>query len=522
MIDMIQILNEIFGNRCLTFCEEVLYKFQIGYKIRASALPAVDKLDYLCSKCLERDSIDARFLSVENIGFSNIKDLVQSGSYEAYRSQLEQDDPVEITIRIQKKFTGEVISVYSIEKFTEFLCSQRIEESFRLFSELFTGGREHICFQVLNCDSCLHTSSIAFTSGSLSWDRSKNRNDYIKNCNDSSVFLGRALYPLVPQDFSVIEPMCDGRLCRIKELFDRLRNVLSYLYVANTSNIVGNRAVLQFDPAANGYDYTLEQLTGNDHIWRIYNWIHKDDGCVDRASIARNIINIHCKTANAVLDIDENIYNSAVANHVIYQKKHAEQYIELKNKLSGFIVESAGQLQELAHDLVEGFRNNFVAVIVFLMTVLLTDSIDFSSFTQADVSSNIVAVCGIFTLASLLYMIVTIIAGNTKWGWLERSYFDLKDNYNGVLDGQDIAMAVNNDAAFNNTKKEYKKVRLVISSIWIFAIIGMLVFTLIIGHNTKNSEAIPIKTGQTEEEMTDHPGTGTSETGMSENSLQAE
>lgn len=119
-------------------------------------------------------------------------------------------------------------------------------------------------------------------------------------------------------------------------------------------------------------------------------------------------------------------------------------------------------------------------------------------------------------------MIVTIIAGNTKWGWLERSYFDLKDNYNGVLDGQDIAMAVNNDAAFNNTKKEYKKVRLVISSIWIFAIIGMLVFTLIIGHNTKNSEAIPIKTGQTEEEMTDHPGTGTSETGMSENSLQAE
>ena len=34
----------------------------------------------------------------------------------------------------------------------------------------------------------------------------------------------------------------------------------------------------------------------------------------------------------------------------------AEQYIELKNKLSECIVESAGQLQELAHDLVEGFR----------------------------------------------------------------------------------------------------------------------------------------------------------------------
>ena len=92
--------------------------------------------------------------------------------------------------------------------------------------------------------------------------------------------------------------------------------------------------------------------------------------------------------------------------------------------------------------------NNFVAVIVFLMTVLLTDSIDFSSFTQASVSSNIVAVCGIFTLVSLLYMIVTVIAGKTKWGWLENAYNDLKDNYNGVLDERDIQMAVNNDAAF--------------------------------------------------------------------------
>lgn len=141
---------------------------------------------------------------------------------------------------------------------------------------------------------------------------------------------------------------------------------------------------------------------------------------------------------------------------------------------------SAGALQELARDLAEGFRNNFVAVIVFLMTVLLTDSIDFRSFTQAEVSSNIVAVCGIFTLTSFLYMIVTIIAGNTKWRWIEKSYRDLKDNYRGVLDNRDIETAVNNDAAFKNTEKEYKKVRFLISSIWGLAVAGMLIFTVII------------------------------------------
>lgn len=39
-------------------------------------------------------------------------------------------------------------------------------------------------------------------------------------------------------------------------------------------------------------------------------------------------------------------------------------------------------------------------------------------------------------------------------------------------------MAVNNYAEFKNTKKEYKKVRFVISGIWTLAIVGMMVFKL--------------------------------------------
>ena len=520
MIDILQIANEVFGSSYLVSCEEVMYEFWIRYRMAASALPAAERLTYLYSKCLERDSMDIQFLGVEKIDLINIRTLVESGKYETYRSQVEPDDPpIDVAIRIQKKFDDENISVYNIEKFTEFLCSHKIEENLRLFTGLFTDVRQHICFQVLNCDICICTDSIAFAPGPRFWSRSVSRHDCIKNCNDSCVFLGRTQYTLVPQDFAITEQRCDGHLERIERLFDGLRNVLSFLYIANTSNVVGDKAVLQFDPAVNGYEYTLEQLDGNDYAWIIYSWIYKDEGCVGRAGIARNIIDIHCKTADAVLNIDESIYNSAVANHVIYQRKHAEQYIELKNKLSEFIVESAEQLQELAHDLAEGFRNNFVAVIVFLMTVLLTDSIDFSSFTQAKVSSNIVAVCGIFTFASLLYMVVTIIAGNTKWGWLEKSYDNLKNNYKGVLDELDIEKAVNYDAAFDSTKKEYKNVRLIIVSIWTLAVVGMLAFTVVIGYNNQNSDATPTNTYQPDEQGIDQAEPGVSEEGISENSL---
>ena len=96
-------------------------------------------------------------------------------------------------------------------------------------------------------------------------------------------------------------------------------------------------------------------------------------------------------------------------------------------------------------------------------------------------------------------MIVTVKAGNTKWGWLEKSYNDLKNNYNGVLDERDIQMAVNDDAAFKNTKKEYENVRLTISIIWIISIIGMAGFTIAIGHNGRSGETSPTKTYQSEE-----------------------
>ena len=57
-------------------------------------------------------------------------------------------------------------------------------------------------------------------------------------------------------------------------------------------------------------------------------------------------------------------------------------------------------------------------------------------------------------------------------------------------------MAVNNDAAFENTKKEYKKVRFLIGSIWIAAIIGMLIFTLVIGHHDQDNEPFPADTSE--------------------------
>ena len=63
----------------------------------------------------------------------------------------------------------------------------------------------------------------------------------------------------------------------------------------------------------------------------------------------------------------------------------------------------------------------FVAVIVFILTVLLTDSIDFSQFVGKEVSPNVTAVCSVFVIGSILYLIATVWMGNLKWRWIDES-----------------------------------------------------------------------------------------------------
>ena len=62
-------------------------------------------------------------------------------------------------------------------------------------------------------------------------------------------------------------------------------------------------------------------------------------------------------------------------------------------------------------------------------------------------------------------------------------------------------MAVNNDAAFKNTEKEYKRVRLTIVIIWIVSIIGMTIFTFVIGYNSRGEDSSPTGMYQYEESV---------------------
>lgn len=73
--------------------------------------------------------------------------------------------------------------------------------------------------------------------------------------------------------------------------------------------------------------------------------------------------------------------------------------------------------------------------------------------------------------------------GDQKWKWLLQSYGDLKANYKGTLDDQDIEEAFNHDQPIKTVEEQFKKFRCWMVVLWIVMIIGLLAFTGILYMN---------------------------------------
>lgn len=466
-------------NSVATSAEEILFEFTAQYKVKKTSLPSTQLLLDFTSSIPEQDEALV-FISDES-------STVQVGAtawmeeYEDFISNLYDNDEIIVDFKIKKMVQDGVLNVYCLNQFSDFLSGRTYTQLLDIFTELFQKCENRIVFHLLDTNGSLRTMNLMFTDNAeFDWENGESRSERLKKCEEASLFLDRVKYPLLPQDFTIVEPIEGGTFQKIQKTFDKLRCMLSYVYLSNSAYFANETVILQFNPALSAWKYSFDDLASNTIIPKIYDWVFMDDNCVDKASIARKIINIYCHDREDILCIDNKVFNSIRSDYLIYQKNHAEQYIDMKNKISECIVENARQLQDLSHDAAEAFRNNFVAVIVFILTVLLTDSIDFTQFLGKNVSPNVTAVCGVFTIGSLLYLIATIAMGNLKWKWLEESYHNLKKNYKGTLDDQDIEEAFCHDEPIEMTKKQFKGFRWKMIILWAMMIFAMFVFTVIL------------------------------------------
>lgn len=461
MTDFMDLAQELFGTP--ESCREVFGELTARYNIFKRGIGTEQQIKKLISSVPEGDKMTLELESGLECSIHSTDGDKWKQSYADFLGELEDEDEISVTLQIEKAEREDRISVYSAIAFKEFLCSAELKDLLKGFSELLRDKKRLI----LESPFALAHSYSIYINRLYNPDETWNRENQRQKCIEAGVFLERDAYPIIPEDFAITQTPADEQ---ISTVFQSLRNILSYIYIANCASIRENRVLLQFDPTARSEAYSFEELSKCDTAYDIYKLVFSGEDSADKAAIARSVISLRCKSKNDILNISQSVIASIKSNLVIYRKKQAKKYIRMKNEISDYIVESSKQVLELSKDLADGIRNNFIAVVVFIISTILTDKINIDSLEKLEMHPSVRLVGSGITVLSGIYCVVTLVATWVKWGWVQDSYERLKGNYEDMLDKDDIKLAFANDESNIAAQKRLKAYSMIILISWIMLI----------------------------------------------------
>lgn len=440
--------------------------------LRSEELPEFKSFNHFLKQFKLRDKFELTIGSYSDYTFESTNEAAWEDLYE---NLIEESDPEEIIaakIHVEKCFDNQnMISIYSLDSFTDFLEKKSNIEVCKTFADLF---KEHsfLCFEVLDEEVKLLTKSICFfNGGAIEYEHFEDRAAILIKCEKASLFTDIKEFPLTPYDFKMEEYSMKER-GTLYNIFGKLETMLAYLYLVSSSGLSFDGITLRIVPEQKELFYRFDEIEINTTVCNIFNWAFESDNEVERTGIIRNVLSENYKTKEKLIDIEEDIFNSIKSNYILYQKKNMEQYLEMKKNISRFIVDMTRQLQDIMQSLTDALKNNFLALIMFFITVILTDSVDWEDITSGTVlNSDIIHVLKLFEVISMLYLLVSVISIGLKWRYSSDSYKQLRALYSDVLETKDLNNAFKNDELFKKSRCRVILATFVVSGIWILFLI---------------------------------------------------
>lgn len=487
MFDFLSNSKQLLGT--LESYYEAAAEVNAQFSSTVGVLPDESSLVSYLNSFNKRDAIKVTMRACVDFSYQSQDRTGWQDAYRKFISDSEAEDEVKISIHIDKKYDeNHALSIYCFNEFMKYYSHLSVVELLRFFVSAFS-KHPYLRFEVLDKVIGIYTHSIGFCQENECWPKSAIvRQEYLRKCESASLFLNRIDLPLMPYDFELLGDVKDKDQTLVS-LFKKLETIFSYLYLANSSYMVEGKIVLQFSPVQSGFDYEINAILDNRHICQLFKWAFDDDNAVERAGIIRNVICLNCKKAEQILTINEDTCSSVKSNYVLYQKRTTEQYIEMKNQISLFIIDASKQLQEMIYGLIDGLKNNFIAVIMFLITIILTDSVDWDDFlTTGSLNQDLIFVTKIFITASVAYLIVTFVAMIVKWCFFKAGYNQLKSNYKEIFDEKDMKNTFEQDKVIKDAKRKIIIAAIAIGVVWIGFLIVIYYF---VNHTGQASTVIP-------------------------------
>lgn len=393
--------------------------------------------------------------------------------YIEYRDNIDMDDVLEIHIMIRKKIVENIMSIYNLDAFNKYLFSKNLFDTL-LFFENSLKDRKSIVFELYDSNLFLGTDTILFKPVEFKqvncsdFNRSERSGNCMKNCN---VFGFDGQLPL-PNDFHfIIDDETDNPY---RELFHRIESLLSTIYMSDSVHMKKDKMICQvFGQRMNTYDIVYDELEYNEVLFDVYSWIYTDGNVVDKVTLARNLLSLHCKHER-IDRIDSKTFMSIKANFALYQKENVNKYIELKNGMTIFLKDVLNQSRDIVMDIVGQIGKNITACLSFILTAFLSNVLSGSS-TGNIFTKDITYLSYTIMVGSMLYLIITLVLSVFKSKEIRKGYNLIKSN-NDFLIGTKEYEDIFRDKDIDKIVEETRIYKWCLFILWFLLILLFFIF----------------------------------------------
>ena len=316
--------------------------YHIHIELQPEQIPEEEAISAFLKNIREWDTYEFQLenliLSETDGSFLKICDEPDENKYRKFITLFTPGDDIRVSLDIHKAVSKDrICSVYEWDAFAECLLRNSWKRSPgflpEYFNNLFEKYPEGVNFYVLDKEVNFATESIAFVHSPDDLVKFSNRDEVLKRYNEASLYMGRTENRLLPGDFHANEARSDlpephGQ--EVMDLFGRYETVYSLLYLAAASWFENKELVVELKKGGKQYKLPVEKIKHNPEIYALADWVFSGENSIERAEITRDILAMHCLSAEDILSIGSEIKESASSSYRLYTKKVVDQYISIK------------------------------------------------------------------------------------------------------------------------------------------------------------------------------------------------
>lgn len=398
----------------------------------------------------------------------NIKEIESEDDLDAYL------DSIIIKLKITKKVSNNVLSIYNLEEFENFFADLPTLNLLKVIDS-YVFKKKVSQFEILSQPSIVIFSNSIFSISGKDVKIIPPRIDR-ESILQSYDYVGKTTgfwnLRFIPEDF---ENYSKGkRNSKINNRFEILKRLYSVVFLANKVKSIDSDS-LEIEILSKKkikFEIRYQNLVelNYDKAFDIYKWVYSEK-VIDKVQIVRYFIYLD---SNDRLSLNQDVFEASLISFNQFINENLDAFIGVQDKALIAIQENQKKFRDLRSHIVSIFKTNSFTLLAFFISNYLVKLIN----NPTKEMTKIVDKAGLFICVIFaLYMILTILQTIVEAKRMKADYFSLRELLSEGLVKKYVLKNLP-DSFIDEEISYLKKYSIVVFFFWLIEIILMLCFVL--------------------------------------------